>query len=77
MCLKFRQKSGLIDFLERCDEYVHKFVYSKVKDSAFPNSAVHPKYKSEFTLRYEKTLLKYGEKEMYKKQVIIGYFEIF
>ena len=41
---------------------MYSFVYSKVKDSTFPNVTVHPKYKSAFTLRYERPLLKYGEK---------------
>ena len=41
---------------------MYSFVYSKVKDSTFPNVTVHPKYKSVFALIYERTLLKYGEK---------------
>ena len=41
---------------------MYSFVYSKVKDSTSPNVTVHPKYKSVFTLIYERTLLKYGEK---------------
>ena len=57
------EKWTLIDFLERSDEYVCSFVNSKVKDSTFPNGTVHPKRKSAFTLRYERTLLKYGEKK--------------
>ena len=56
------QKWTLIEFLGRCEECAYRFVYSEVRYSTSPNGAIHPICKSAFTLRYERTLLKYGEK---------------
>ena len=57
------RKLDIIDFLGRCKEYVYRFVYLKLKDSIFPSGSVHPKCKSAFTLRHQRTLLKYGGKK--------------
>ena len=50
------RKLDIIDFLGRCKEYVYRFVYLKLKDSTFPKGSAHPKCKSAFTLRHQRTL---------------------